>query len=74
MRVVNNTFGDNLAQLGYRNELKLPLKSNVAEHLLLYFFVPKRKYIKLFVALQPFEKHECFVLKLCITNGLEMVV
>ena len=67
-------YNDSLAYKGFRNVLKLPLKVNILEHLLLYLFVLKRKELKPFAILQLFRRIESFLLKVHIINGIHMTV
>ena len=71
---MNNTIRGNLDWLGYREVPNFPQKLNILEHLLLYFFVLKRKEMKLFAALQLFKWFECFLLKVDITKIINMTV
>ena len=47
---------------------------NILENWLLYLFVPIRKHLKPFGALQPFKRLVCFVVKVVMTKITDMVV
>ena len=68
----------NLRQFSLTREkkrvLKFLLKLNVQEHSPLYLFLPKREELKLFTARQQFKRHESFVRKVHVLNGIDMIV
>ena len=68
---LKDSIWDHIAQRGNRDVLKLPLKLDKLELLLLYLFELKRKEVKPSVALQPFKWLAFFVLKVHMTKVLE---
>ena len=67
---------DNLRHFSFNWVAKctqVPSKMNGLEHLLLILFVLLRKKKEHFAALQQFEKHKIFVLKVHTINGIDMI-